>query len=90
MSRKNSDDLVLNPMFNTLDPPPLTLPPTPSTLFPPGKPKLLVVEDDDTILTQMKWALMEDYEVFVAQDRPSALEIYRQERPPLTGNSPWR
>ena len=46
-------------------------------------PKLLVVEDDDAILTQMKWALMKEYEVFVAQDRPSALEIYRQEMPPV-------
>jgi two-component system, NtrC family, response regulator len=45
--------------------------------------KLLVVEDDETIQTQMKWALKGDYEVFIAQDRPSALEIYREERPPV-------
>jgi two-component system NtrC family response regulator len=46
-------------------------------------PKLLVVEDDETILTQMKWALMEDYEIYVAKDRPSALAVYNQEQPPV-------
>ena len=46
------------------------------------KPKLLIVEDDQTLRTQMKWALAEDYEVFLAGDGPSALEILRRERPP--------
>jgi two-component system NtrC family response regulator len=45
------------------------------------KPKLLIVEDDESIRTQMKWAMVQDYEVFTAEDRPSALEIARQERP---------
>jgi len=45
------------------------------------KPKLLIVEDDDSIRTQMKWALAEDYEVFLAEDRPSALEILKKEQP---------
>src|SRR4030042_1046441 len=45
------------------------------------KPKLLIVEDDDSIRTQMKWALAQDYEVFLAEDRAGALRILRKERP---------
>lgn len=45
------------------------------------KPKLLIVEDDESIRTQMKWALAQDYEVFLAEDRAGALEILRKERP---------
>ena len=48
---------------------------------PSSKPKLLIVEDDDEIRTQMKWALTQDYEVLLAQDRPSALELFRSVRP---------
>ena len=47
------------------------------------KPKLLIVEDDEAIRTQMKWALAKDYEVFLAEDRPNALEIFIKERPPV-------
>jgi two-component system NtrC family response regulator len=45
------------------------------------KPRLLIVEDDSPIATQMKWALAQDYEIFLAADRPSALEIFAKERP---------
>jgi two-component system NtrC family response regulator len=45
------------------------------------RPKLLIVEDDDSIRTQMKWALAQDYEVFLAEDRMGALEIIKNERP---------
>jgi two-component system NtrC family response regulator len=45
------------------------------------KPKLLIVEDDLSIATQMKWALAKDYEVFLAEDRPGALEVFIKERP---------
>jgi two-component system NtrC family response regulator len=44
-------------------------------------PKLLIVEDDEALRTQMKWALAQDYELFLAEDRLSALEILRSERP---------
>ncbi len=47
------------------------------------KPKLLIVEDDEAIRTQMKWALAQDYEVLLAEDRPSALEIFKAEQPPV-------
>lgn len=58
-----------------------TQPPTPNTLHPSSKPKLLVVEDDEAIRTQMKWALVQDYEIFLAEDRSSALDILRKEQP---------
>ena len=37
------------------------------------KPKLLIVDDVEDIRTQMKWALTEDYDVYEAEDRPSAM-----------------
>lgn len=45
------------------------------------KHKLLIVEDDDPIRTQMKWALMQDYEVLMAQDGQSALEQFKTQKP---------
>jgi two-component system NtrC family response regulator len=45
------------------------------------KPKLLLVEDDDAIRTQMRWALSPDYDVILAGDRPSALEAFRLNHP---------
>ena len=58
-------------------------PPIPNILHPLPKPKLLVVEDDESIRTQMKWALAQDFEVFLAEDRPNALEIFKREQPPV-------
>lgn len=46
-----------------------------------SKPKLLIVEDDDEIRTQMKWALAQDYEIILASDRVTALEAFRSARP---------
>src|SRR5689334_3916774 len=48
------------------------------------KPKLLIVDDDEAIRTQMKWALAQDYEVISAEDRPGALQIFAEERPVIT------
>jgi len=45
------------------------------------KPKLLIVEDDENLCAQMKWALTQEYEVFLAGDRVSALEVARTETP---------
>jgi len=47
------------------------------------KLKLLIVEDDEEIRTQMKWALAKDYEVLMAGDRESALELFRSAKPPV-------
>jgi two-component system NtrC family response regulator len=44
-------------------------------------PKLLIVDDDEEIRTQMKWALAKDYEILLANDRPSAMETFRSARP---------
>jgi two-component system NtrC family response regulator len=44
-------------------------------------PKLLIVDDDEEIRTQMKWALAKDYEILLAEDRPSALEMFRSAQP---------
>jgi two-component system NtrC family response regulator len=44
-------------------------------------PKLLIVDDDDEIRTQMKWALAMDYEIFLTEDRPGAIENFRSNRP---------
>ncbi len=57
-----------------------TLHPTPYTL-PSDRPKLLVVDDDKSIRTQMKWALAQDYDVYLAGDRLSAVELVEREKP---------
>ena len=45
------------------------------------KPKLLIVDDDEEIRTQMKWALTQDYEVLMAGDRTSAVDLFKLSRP---------
>jgi two-component system NtrC family response regulator len=44
-------------------------------------PKLLIVDDDEEIRSQMKWGLGQDYEVILAEDRPTATETFRLEKP---------
>jgi two-component system NtrC family response regulator len=48
------------------------------------KPRLLIVDDDETIRTQMKWALAADYEVLLAEDKIGALEMFKGGRPAVT------
>jgi two-component system NtrC family response regulator len=45
------------------------------------KPKILVVDDDDEVRTQMRWALAQQYEVLLAEDRKGALETLKAHRP---------
>ena len=45
------------------------------------KPELLIVDDDEGIRTQMKWALAQDYNVLLAEDRSTALEAFTEHRP---------
>lgn len=47
------------------------------------KPKILIVEDEEGIRTQMKWALIESYDIFLASDADKAMELMERERPPL-------
>lgn len=49
----------------------------------PTKPKLLIVDDDEEIRVQMKWALAKDYEIALAGDRASAVETFNAARPPV-------
>ncbi len=45
-------------------------------------PQLLIVDDDDEIRTQMKWALAKNYEILLAGDRAGAVELFNSARPP--------
>ena len=45
------------------------------------KPTLLIVEDDEDIRTQMKWALAADYEVVMAEDRAGAVAAFTASGP---------
>jgi two-component system, NtrC family, response regulator len=48
------------------------------------KPKVLIVDDDEAIRTQMKWALNQDYDVHFAEDRREALEAFKANSPVVT------
>jgi two-component system, NtrC family, response regulator len=48
------------------------------------KPTLLIVDDDEEIRTQMKWALAKDYEILLAGDRAGALEAFQSGHPAVT------
>src|SRR5689334_16451546 len=45
------------------------------------KPKLLIVDDDEEIRTQMKWALCQEYDVILAEDSTTALAAYSAHQP---------
>jgi two-component system NtrC family response regulator len=47
------------------------------------KPKLLIIDDDEEIRTQMKWALAEDHEISLAEDRRSGLAAFADQKPPV-------
>ena len=49
-----------------------------------AKTKLLIVDDDEDICTQMKWALDSDYELRTAGDRDGALAAFTAHRPLVT------
>jgi two-component system NtrC family response regulator len=47
-------------------------------------PVLLLVDDDEAIRTQMKWALSADYEIISAEDRAGAVENFKKKKPAVT------
>ena len=47
-------------------------------------PVLLLVDDDEAIRTQMKWALSADYEIVFAEDRTGAVENFKKKKPAVT------
>ncbi|MEA2999319.1 MAG: hypothetical protein QOK17_1152 [Sphingomonadales bacterium] len=46
------------------------------------KPRLLIVEDDEGLQRQLRWAY-DDYDVLVASDREAAINLLRAEEPPV-------
>src|SRR3954453_8927186 len=46
----------------------------------PIKPRLLIVEDDEGLQRQLRWAY-DDYEVLIASDREAAVNLLRAEEP---------
>ncbi|WP_374405555.1 PEP-CTERM-box response regulator transcription factor [Pelagerythrobacter sp.] len=50
--------------------------------MPQDRPKLLIVEDDEGLQAQLKWAY-EDFEIVSAHDRDSALAALRADIPPV-------
>jgi len=48
------------------------------------KPRLLIVDDDEDIRVQMKWALAEEYDVGLAGDRPGAVSAFTADHPMVT------
>ena len=47
-------------------------------------PVLLIVDDDEAIRTQMKWALSEEYEIVSAGDAAEAIETFKKKKPVIT------
>lgn len=47
------------------------------------KPDLLIIDDDEEIRSQMKWALVSDYEVHLAEDRASGRTAFQKIHPPV-------
>jgi len=47
------------------------------------KPYLLIVDDEEVIRDQLKWALYDEYTTILAEGRESALEQVKAKKPPL-------
>jgi two-component system, NtrC family, response regulator len=45
------------------------------------KQRLLIVDDDEEIRTQMKWGLNQEYEILLAEDRHTAAALFSEHRP---------
>ena len=47
------------------------------------KPKILLVDDEENILKQMRWALDADYDVYATSAEGEAMSIFEKEKPPV-------
>jgi two-component system, NtrC family, response regulator len=47
------------------------------------KPKILMVDDEENILKQMRWALEADYDVYTTSTEGEAMNIFEKEKPPV-------
>src|SRR5690349_2775952 len=45
------------------------------------KPKILIVDDNHELRSQMMWALNSYYDVLLAEDRPSAVQMVKDKKP---------
>ncbi len=45
------------------------------------KPSILVVDDDEDIRSQLRWALTHDFDVIEAEDRPAATTAFKARKP---------
>jgi two-component system NtrC family response regulator len=45
------------------------------------KPKILLVDDEENILKQMRWSLESDYDVLTASDESEAMSIFENQKP---------
>ena len=50
--------------------------------------KLLIVEDDEAVRTQLKYALREEYALFFAESRAAALALVNEVRPDVVSLDP--
>ena len=48
---------------------------------PTTKSRLLIIDDDDDVRSQMKWAFTPHYDVSLAEDRTTALELLAKDKP---------
>ncbi len=46
-----------------------------------SRPRLLIVDDEESIRTQLKWALAKEYQILTAEDGPGALATFLSKRP---------
>jgi len=46
-----------------------------------SRDKILIVDDEQSILSQLKWGLSEEYEVFTAASAEEAVRLLREEKP---------
>lgn len=47
------------------------------------KQKILIVEDDSNAKKQLKWAFSDEYKVFMAEDKESSINIFKNENPQI-------
>ncbi|OGL40492.1 MAG: PEP-CTERM-box response regulator transcription factor [Candidatus Schekmanbacteria bacterium RIFCSPHIGHO2_02_FULL_38_11] len=47
------------------------------------KQKILIVEDDSNAKKQLKWAFSDEYKVFMAEDKESSVDIFKNENPQI-------
>ena len=45
------------------------------------RPRILIVDDDDEVRSQMRWALDSRYDVLLAEDRASAINVLQKDSP---------